>query len=866
MPAYSMNIFKFGGTSIGSADAIRRAVAIASQASSEPLVVVVSAMAGMTDLLLGAAQAAARGDIEASVAATEKFSRTHEDAIAELLPAQEQAEVRAYIAKSVAELASICQSIAVLKELSPRTLDVVVARGERALARIFTAVLRSQLLATPPREVAYVDATEIIVVEHSFGTVHADYASCHQNASRLVKPLLERGAIVIVPGYIGRTKDIDLVTLGRGGSDFSAAILANALSMGEGGVGGNVSVTLYKEVDGLMTTDPRLVSGARLVRELHYREAAELAYYGAKILHPRTMIPLVEKRIPLTIKNTFNPEASGTRIAGDVFGGGQPVKALSAAMNQALVAIEGKGMMGVPGVAGRTFAALAQAGISVSVISQGSSESSICFIVPESEEAGAVRALSETFAHEIRLGLIDGLRVERAVAVVAVVGLGMRGVPGIAARTFGALARANTNIVAIAQGSSELNISVVIRGADVKAALGALHDEFQLEKSHALSVRSAREMSIALLGFGQIGRKLTEQLLAQDTFLREERGVDWKCVALADRSGAIAMSEGFQTKDVEAFLARKAGGAPLVSGGDIAKGGSVAATLDELRHKLWQMPFSRAILVDTSAEDTAPILLEAIRSGFHVALANKKPLTIPQEAYDELVGEARRRGLALRYEATVGAGLPVLDTLSKLREAGDSVLTILGCLSGTLGVVMNALQNGEKLSEAVIRAHAAGYTEPDPRDDLSGVDVARKALILARTLGRRLNLEDVEIEPLLPFPKERGSVEAFLASLPEYDAMFSERVAAAEKSSMVLRYVARIGEKQVRVGVEAVPLQSSLGSLKGSDNQVVVRTQRYDQNPLVVTGPGAGAEVTAAGVFNDILAIAQGREQREHRG
>lgn len=859
-----MNIFKFGGTSIGSPDAIRRAVGIASKraraedASRNPLVVVVSAMAGMTDLLLGAVNAAARGDAEAVSLAARKFADTHEGAIAELVPeGPSRAELRAYLQASVTELENICRSVAVLKELSPRTLDVTVARGERALARIFTTVLSAELGG---REVVYVDATELIVVEHSFGTVHADYAACEESAKKHIVPLLERGAVVVVPGYIGRTRDTDLVTLGRGGSDFSAAILANALSASDVGEG-HAAVTLYKEVDGLMTTDPRLVPAARLVAELHYREAAELAYYGAKILHPRTMIPLIAKRIPLTIKNTFNPDTSGTRIAGDVFTSGSPVKALTAAMNQALVAVEGRGMMGVPGVAGRTFSALAQAGISVSVISQGSSESSICFIVPEAEEAAAVRAVTETFAHEIRLGLIDGLRVERGAAVIAVVGLGMRGVPGIAARTFGALGRAGTNIVAIAQGSSELNISVVIRGADVKAALAALHDEFQLEKASALSIRSARETSIALFGFGQIGRKLTEQLLSQDKFLKEERGVDWKCVALADRSGVVASNEGFPHERIRAILEAKAKGAALDASSDAASG-SVENTLESLRRQLWQMPFSRGIFVDASAEQTAPILLEALRSGFHVALANKKPLTIPQSAFDEMFAEARRRGLSIKYEATVGAGLPVLDTLSKLEEAGDTVLSILGCLSGTLGVVMNALQKGETLSSAVVRAHAAGYTEPDPRDDLSGVDVARKALILARTLGRRLNLEDVEIEPLLPFPSERGPVSEFLASLTNHDATFGDRVAEAKKNGMVLRYVARIGEKQVRVGVEPVPLQSSLGSLAGSDNQVVIRTHRYDQNPLVVTGPGAGADVTAAGVFNDILAIALGREHR----
>jgi aspartokinase/homoserine dehydrogenase 1 len=566
------------------------------------------------------------------------------------------------------------------------------------------------------------------------------------------------------------------------------------------------------------------------------------------------MLPLVERGIPLHVRNTFNAAFSGTRIAGDVLPGAYPVKALTAIPRQALVSVEGSGMIGVPGVAARTFTALAQAGHSVSMISQASSESSICFVVPDAEADHATRALREAFAPELATRLIDTVRAEKGIALVAVVGLGMRGAPGIAARTFSAVARERINVVAMAQGSSELNITLAVRDEDTARALQALHREYQLDRIRPLPDSEGRQAAIALLGFGKIGRELSRQIAQQERFFAHELGLQLRCVAVADRSGLKVREKGFDPARLEALALAKEAGRPFFA----RKAVSVDEVARQLREKLWGLPSWRTILVDLTADETAPLLHEALEQRCHVVLANKKPLAAPQEEYDALLATARRRKVSLRYEATVGAGLPVLDTLKKLAEAGDRVDVILGCLSGTLGYVMTQVEGGARFSEAVGRAFDLGYTEPDPRDDLSGTDVARKALILARSLGRRAEMKDIALEPLFPPALGQGDAQAFLAALPAMDDVMADRLAAARRRKEVLRYVARIGNDGIRVGVEAVPEASPLGRLQGTDNQVVIHTRRYRTNPLVVTGPGAGAEVTAAGVLNDIVAIAGG--------
>jgi aspartokinase/homoserine dehydrogenase 1 len=835
----TVDVFKFGGVAVGSAEAIRAAVEHVRRVAPR-VAVVVSAANGITDLLLDSAQSALRGDRVAYAERARQFQARHEELIAATVTHRQRGEaLRAMLDETTLELRSMCDSIAVLRELTTRAQDAVVARGERTLARIFVEVLRENGIAAD-----YVDAPDVIVTERRLGSLWPNFLRCERNAKKLILPIIEEGRAVIMPGYLGSGPDGEVVTLGRGGSDFSAAILARSVNAR--------AVTLFKEVDGLMTADPRHVPNARLLGELHYREAAELAFYGAKVLHPRTMIPLVDRKIPLHVRNTFRESAPGTRIADDIKPGAYPVKALTAIHRQSLISIEGSGMIGVPGVAGRAFTALSQAGHSVSMISQASSEASICFVLPDAEAAHAVNALEEAFLLERKSKLVDRIRADHEIALIAVVGLGMRGRPGIAARTFSALSGAGVNIVAIAQGSSELNITIAVSERDATRALQALHNEYQLDKLHPLADTSGRESKLTLLGFGQIGRELAAQLTAQDKHLRQELGVDIKVTAVADRSGIKIDEHGFATKALEKLAKQKATGARLF---DRDSPLTLKQLQSMMREELWLLPSHRPILVDLTSDETAPLIQEALENGFHIVLANKKPLAVAQIEFDRLMQTAKERGLALRYEATAGAGLPVLDTLAKLQESGDRVETILGAFSGTLGFIMTALEEGRRFSDAVRDAWKRGYTEPDPRDDLSGTDVARKALILARTLGRRLELSDIALESLYTREVDSDDPARFVDNLAALDGVFAEKVAKAKRDGNVLRYVAKIGKRAIRVGVEAVPAASPLGRLHGTDNTVVIQSKRYATNPLVVTGPGAGAAVTAAGVLNDIVAI-----------
>ncbi|HEY6843721.1 MAG TPA: aspartate kinase [Thermoanaerobaculia bacterium] len=792
-----LEVYKFGGAAVGNAGAVRIAAEHVRRARG-PRIVVVSAMQGITDLLHASAQNPARPR-------DEEFARRHLDLVGELMPKNKRL-VRE-IEESARELRAMCRSVAILRELTRRASDAIVARGERLMARIFAAFIDAE----------YMDATELIFTDrHGWPDLKRTIPTKRTKRTK------------VVPGYIACGPDGEVTTLGRGGSDFSAAILARTF--------GAQSVTLFKEVDGLMTADPKSVPNARLLEEVHYREAAELAFYGAKVLHPRTMIPLVDRRIPLFLRNTFEPESHGTRIAGDVRPGTYPVRALAAIHRQALISIEGNGMIGVPGVAARAFGALAEHGHSVSMISQASSESSICFVVPESEADDAIESLETAFEPERRLNLIDRIHADKRVALVAVVGLGMRGRQGVAARTFSALSGQRVNVIAIAQGSSELNITIAVAEKDATKALVALHNEFQLDKIRPLADTSGRESKLTLLGFGQIGRALVQQLVGQEKPLRAKAGVDLKVIAVADRSGIKIDERGFPAAALEKLAERKASGARLF---DRHSPLTLAQVRKMMSEELWLLPSHRPILVDLTSEETAPLLQDALEHGFHIVTANKKPLAVPQIEYDRMFQTARERGLSIRYEATAGAGLPVLDTIAKLHEAGDRIDKIVGCFSGTLGFICTELERGVAFSDAVADAKSRGYTEPDPRDDLSGLDVARKALILARTLGMHVEMDDIDLQPM-----------------PEVSVADVER---ARRSKKVLRYIATISRggtrSGIRVALEAVPASSPMGSLRGTANQVAIFSKRYKTNPLVVTGPGAGADVTAAGVLNDILAI-----------
>ena len=834
-----VEVCKFGGSSVGTPKNIANALSVICNHEG-PLITVVSAMGGVTDRLLTSAIQASQGQLEECKLTCSHMQKRYTEAIEELCKDETEAKkLKQYAEESINEFETICKSLKVLKEHTPRILDAIVARGERFCAMLFCAALKDK-----GKKAVYVDGTELISLADQYDQLSPDMEACRNLANNKLQPLLENHEVVMVPGFIGRGPIGEVRTLGRGGSDYSATILASSIDAEK--------VTLYKEVDGLLTADPRFVKDARVVSELHYREATELAYYGAKVLHPRTIIPLIDKKIPLVVKSSFNPSFPGTFISCSTKESQYPVKALTAMQGQALIAVEGKGMIGVPGIAARTFSAMAKANISISFISQSSSEASICFVVPEEQAEPAAKTLKEEFHWELKHHLIEDLHAYKGLAIVAVVGLGMVGAPGIAARTFNAVAEKNVNIIAIAQGSSELNISFAVKEAEVKDTLVALHNEYRLEKLQALPYRSGRSIDLCLYGFGQIGQTLCKQITQQKAYFEDILQIHSKQIAIADRSGMWIEEAGLTSEQLDQAIELKKAKHSLLS----AENAQNKFPLTTSFKKLFDLPLHRGIFVDMTADESHETLMEALDQNFHIVLANKKPMAVEQSKFDLMFEKARKKNLHIRYEATVGAGLPILDTIHKLSSAGDEIFSIQGCLSGTLGYIMTAIEDGSTFSEAVRAAYEQGFTEPDPREDLSGMDVARKALILARTLGYRLNIEDIELSPLFRADLSHDNVEKFLENLKEQD----DEMQALHKKSLsekkTLRYLASIEKGRIKVGIESIPDHSPLGRLRGTNNQVTICSRRYKDNPMIVTGPGAGAEVTAAGVLNDIIALA----------
>ncbi len=829
----SPQVHKFGGASLADGAAVAHAVAIL-RALPGPQVVVCSAMAGVTDALLSVATRAGAGD-ETSVRVTAEGLRSrHRDAARRLLPAgKTRNELIGYFQETFAELETLAHGLTILRELTPRTSDFIAARGERASARLFTAAL-----SAAGRRARYVDAVELIRTDGHFGGASPDLVTTDREIRRVLRPLLARGIVPVVPGFLGATPAGQVATLGRGGSDLTASLLGRAL--------GATEVSLWKDVPGLLTADPRVVPDARVIPQLNVREAAELAYYGAKVLHPRALIPIASRDVPLYIRPFADPSSKGTEVSGRRTLLNYPVKAVSAVTGQALVTVTGNGMLGVPGIAARTFESLHRERISVSLITQASSEHSICLSVPEASAERARRSLLETFREEIRHREIDGVELSPGVATLAVVGLGMAGTPGVAARVFSALSAGGINVVAIAQGSSELNISVVVDAHQAPAAQRRIHAAFQLSKIGGGQVTRGERTDLVILGLGQIGRTLAE-LIAQ----RRPRSRQIKIVAVIDRSGFVFDPQGLRNGALRELLRAKEAGKPLAG----TPGGRAASALETVgfvaRHAL-----SRPILVDLTAEDTGAVLKQGLAAGLDLVLANKRPLAGRAREAAELWETARAHGKRLLHEATVGAGLPIIDTYHKLVDSGDSVLKIEGCLSGTLGFLLSEIGRGQPFSTALRQAMALGYTEPDPRDDLSGTDVARKALILGRLMGFPGELGDVRLEPLLSDSARRLTREKFLERLESYDRNWAEQTEGARRKGGVLRYVATISRRRIQVGLRIATASSPFAALNGTDNQVAFTTTRYRSNPLVISGPGAGPAVTAAGVLNDILALA----------
>ncbi len=827
-PRAPLAVWKFGGASLADAAAIRRAASLIA-AHDGPLVVVCSALAGVTDLLLGGARHALAGDDRQSSRAAADLLTRHRRVVHELIAAgRARRALLATVDAAAREYRNLCEAVGVLGHLEPRASDMLASRGERLSAEILAAVLTTMRV-----KAAYVDAIDIVATDGLHGGAAPSLAETTRRARRTLRPLVARRVVPIVPGFIGRAPDGTVTTMGRGGSDLTATLLARAIGARE--------AVLWKDVPGVLTADPRLVPDARLIPQLHHREAAEAAHYGAKVLHPRALIPIAGTRIVLRVRSFLDTSQPGTEISARRGDPGHPVKALAIVRGQAVVTVAGKGMAGVHGIAARTFSAVDAERLSVSTIFQASSESSIGFTVPETEADRAVRAIRAAFADELSSGLVDNVTARPGMAVIAVVGDGMVGTPGIAARVFTSLATAGISVVAIAQGSSERTISFVVAESDAADAARRVHTAFQLSKIGGGRPLAKPRTDVVLLGFGRVGRALADQIAAPNS----EKAV--RVVGLLDRSGYVFEPRGLSNARLLALARDKDRGALLTTLGGKPASAAEALTI------MASHAVSRPVLVDVTSQETGDLLRTALGHGFDVVLANKKPVAGSWESYAALMQAAATAGRHIKHEATVGAGLPIVDTYHKLAETGDRVLRVEGTVSGTLMYIGSAVSSGKPFSQAVREAVELGYAEPDPREDLSGQDAARKVLILARLMGYRGPA--AVAENLVPPALRKLTLSQFMAKLPSLDAEWATRTAREAARGRVLRYVVAATPTSVSAKLVSVPKDSPIGSLQGTRNLVAFTTRRYRTEPLIVSGPGAGPAVTAAGILNDIYSL-----------
>jgi aspartokinase/homoserine dehydrogenase 1 len=775
------------------------------------------------------------GDTGAPAKVSAELQRRHRQIAKALVPkGAAQRRLLAAIDAAADEYRDLCAAVGVLGHLEPRASDRLVSRGERLAASCLAAAL-----SAARRRAQYVDATEIVATDAQHGGAAPDLPQTTRLARKALGSAVGGRFIAVVPGFIGRAPDGGVTTLGRGGSDLTATLLGRALGAAE--------VNLWKDVPGILTADPRLVPDARLIPQLHHREAAEVAHYGAKVLHPRALIPIAGTRVILRVRSFLDIESPGTEVSARKSSPDYPVKAIAVVPGQAIVTVAGKGMVGVHGVAARTFAAVDAERLSVSTIFQASSESSIGFTVPEAEAGRGVHRVKQAFRDELESGLIDDVTARKGIAVVAVVGDGMAGAPGIAARVFSALSAGSINVVAIAQGSSERNISFAVEERQLREAVRRVHAAFQLSKiGGGRTPATSPHTDVVLLGFGRVGRALADQIAAANG------GSAVRVVGLLDRSGYVFDPRGISGRRLGELARQKDAGKLLSS-----LGGRAASASDALTFMAGHA-VSRPIIVDVTSENTSDLLNSALGHGFDVVMANKRPLAGTWESYERLWAAASEGdGRRIRYEATVGAGLPIIDTYLKLKETGDRVLRIDGAVSGTLMYITSAISAGRPFSEAVREAVELGYAEPDAREDLSGRDAARKALILARQMGYRGPAPTPD--DLVPRPLKSVSRDEFMKRLPKFDAEWAARVKREAAKGRVLRYVVSATPKSVSARLMAVPTASPIGALQGTRNLIAFTTRRYRKEPLVVSGPGAGPDVTAAGILNDILLLANTR-------
>ena len=813
-----MKVLKFGGSSVATPERIQGILQILKSyyTAGDKFTVVFSAFGGVTDSLIAMAQLAEKGN-EQYLDHFEVFRQRHETAINALLGAERRQEVLPGLQQNHEVLKNLMHGIFLLREASSRTMDYVLSFGERNSAFIISHALRA---AGIPAE--YLDARKIIKTDKNFNNARVDFPTTYQ---RIREYYREHPEVQIVTGFVASAKGGLTTTLGRGGSDYTASLLAAGLHAEQ--------VEIWTDVDGVLTADPRKVKRAFTIPRLTYAEAMEMSHFGAKVIYPPTLQPALQEDIPIYIKNTFNPDFVGTFISSKSDPAGRTVKGISSINTIALLTLSGSGLFGVPGIAGRLFGALAQAGINIVLITQGSSEHSISFAVKPSEAERARKRVEREFEYEIQMRVVDKVKIEADLSVVAVIGERMRYMPGLAGKLFQALGRNGINAVAIAQGSSELNISVVLPSADEAKALNVLHDAFFLSE--------VQEVHLFMVGVGLIGSTLIEQIEAQRVFLREKRGIELKVIGLANSRKMYFDEAGINLTNWKESL--------------LGEGDEMDLAI--FIGKMNELNLSNTIFVDNTANEQVSRYYENILDkSISISTPNKIATSSAYLQYQRLKKIADKRGVQFKYETNVGAGLPIITTLNDLIDSGDEIRKIEGVLSGSLSFIFNSFTEGRSFSEIVTEAKERGYTEPDPRIDLNGIDVRRKLIILARETGLPLEAKDVQIEGILPpAVRDAATVDSFFTELQKTDAYFENLRAKAAADGKVLRMVAKLEDGQASIGLQAVDNSNPFYFLSGSDNMVVFTTQRYRERPLVVQGPGAGAEVTAAGVFAEIISI-----------
>jgi bifunctional aspartokinase / homoserine dehydrogenase 1 len=808
---------KFGGSSVADAACFRRVAEIVESSANPREAIVLSACRGVTDALLALVTLAEQPDKE--FAPDIEALRTRHLGLAAALVSQPEFEkYKTELERDCRDIAGMLQTVRLIRSSTYSMRDVIAGYGEIWSTRLFTPFLRER--GRIKGDVVWIDARQVIIVEWGSLGPAIQWAASEENLRRLVPR--EFAGRLIVTGFVATTTKGKQTTLGRNGSDFSGSIFGALLDAEQ--------IIIWTDVDGVLSADPRLVPNAQVIDQLSYNEAMELAYFGAKVIHPQTMEPAVARDIPIIIRNTFAPQKRGTLICANPVSA-LKVKGITSIDPVALVNLEGAGMIGVPGTAHRLFGALRDSGISVILISQGSSEHSICFAIPEAQAVRAEEAVRQAFDTELRDGQIQHVDVGVGMSILAVVGDGMAGAHGVAAKVFNSLGDAAISVKAIAQGASERNISVVVDGKSAARALRAVHAAFYL---------SPNTLSIGLIGPGTVGRVLLAQIATQVDRLRE--------LNLDLRVRGIASSKRMLLEETPVDLSRwqqrmAEAGEPL----DMAK---------FINHVQADYVPHTVVIDCTASADVANQYCDWLRRGIHIVTPNKKANSGTLSYYRALQETKRAAGTHYLYEATVGAGLPVIHTLRDLRETGDDITRIEGIFSGTLAYLFNVFDGSESFSSIVRAAKAKGYTEPDPRDDLSGMDVARKVIILGREMGLTLEISDVQVEGLVPEALTKCSVGEFMERLPESDASMAAILSDARSKNQVLRYVGRIdADGKATVGLMRLDRKHAFANIALTDNVVRFATRRYCDNPLIVQGPGAGPEVTAAGVFSDLLRL-----------